>query len=331
MVGISLLAIFALLLWLGKPSTGLPPVLASPESGTIPADASVVSLGLVPERDLFAQRQAYRLLADYLQTHIPAPRNTSTLADPAPLRVELVTSSSYAGILQDFQRRDIDAAFLGSTVAVLAIDRYGAQVVLKSETAAGADTYGGVLFVLDNSPIRTLGDLKNKRVGGVATTSAGAVFPVWLFQRAGLSAEDSPHIIWTGTHDDVIDEVAAGNLDAGCVKDVRLAAWEKAHPDTHFRHLSTGGHFPENALVLRSDFNPQLRAALVGALLAMDKEPAATPVFAALGLRRFEPCAISEFHDVYDMITAIGPRWAETGIDGPPPRPLAARPAGGGH
>ena len=85
---------------------------------------------------------AYLALAGYLEEKLQASANV-------PYRVELVTASSYAGVLTDFQEGRIDSAFCGSLVAVVAIDRYQAKVILKSETAdvnlsTYSDTTGGI-------------------------------------------------------------------------------------------------------------------------------------------------------------------------------------------
>src|SRR4051812_10682421 len=97
-----------------------------------PADASAsaasLRIGLIPERDIFAQRARYRALADYLAARLGRP-------------VELVTLNSYENILRDFADRQVDAAFLGSLVAVLAADRLDVRILVKSELPDGATTY----------------------------------------------------------------------------------------------------------------------------------------------------------------------------------------------
>ena len=48
----------------------------------------------------------------------------STVSDIGPVpQVELVTAASYAAVLEDFHEGKVDAAFMGSLLAVMAIDR----------------------------------------------------------------------------------------------------------------------------------------------------------------------------------------------------------------
>jgi len=277
-------------------------------SNTTQSATPALRLGLVPERDVFAQRRAYRELADYLET-------------TAGLRTEVVTLNSYRAVLDDFHEQQIDAAFLGSLVAVLAVDREGAQTVIKSEHPGAISTYHGVVFVRDDSPIRTVAELAGHSLGIVRTTTGGNVFPLWLLlQNDMLAPPRAPHMVWVGTHDDVVNQVELGGVDAGAVKDMRLDAYEQAHPTTKFRRLATSQAVPENGLVIRRDYPPAQRAALVQALLGMAHDPAGAHVLAALGLTRFLPCDIGEYHVVFDIVEQLGPAWKELGIAGPPPK-----------
>jgi len=311
----ALAAVIGLLGWLSAlPDRQPAAVLAS---NGLPA--VTFRLGLVPDRNISEQRQAFRALAAYLETHVRLNRRMSTEGAAPALHVELVTSTNYASILKDFHDGDVDGAFLGSLVALLAVDRCGAQVVAKSENQAGLDTYAGVLFVSENSPITSLAGLRGKKLAGVRTTMAGSIYPLFAFDRAGVDAAALPELVWCGTHDDVIDEVIAGHVDAGAVKDVRLNAYEREHAGVKFRRLGSGPRAPDNALVVGSNTPADLRDALLAALLAMRQDSQAEPVLEKLGLNGFAACELSEYAGLYDMIESLGPRWAATGIDGRAP------------
>ncbi|HVT80858.1 MAG TPA: phosphate/phosphite/phosphonate ABC transporter substrate-binding protein [Phycisphaerae bacterium] len=275
-------------------------------------------LGLIPERNLFEQRQAFRALADYLETHARVTRGKSTVEADPPLYVDLVTSSNYAGVLQDFAAGDVDGAFLGSLVTVLAVDRSGAQVLAKSENLEGHDTYCGEIFVRPDAPISSLADFDGKKLGAVRTTTAGVIYPFVVFDQ--LPAPVHPEFVWAGTHDDVIAAVADGRLDGGASKDLRIDAYEKSHPGTQFRRLSSGPRVPESAFVVRCTLAPEVRDAMLAALLNMDHDPDAKPVLAALQLARFKSCDLREYAPLYDLIEQLGPRWSNTWIEGPAPR-----------
>ncbi|MGN6369231.1 MAG: phosphate/phosphite/phosphonate ABC transporter substrate-binding protein [Phycisphaerae bacterium] len=327
---LALVAIVAILSWLAISPTEVAP----PASEPAPVPPLRFRLGLIPDHNLYEQRRGYRLLADYLDTHVHLNKNISTFTQGPPLRVELVTSSNYAGILNDFEDNEVDGAFLGSLVAVLAMDRCGAQVMIKTHNSTGQDTYAGTLFVPADSPLELPADLRGKKLAAVRTTMAGSIFPQFCFQQLQINDHDRPRILWSGTHDDVIEEVLARRADAGAVKDLRLDAWEREHPGNHFRRIATGPRAPENALVLSRSLSPEIAAGIVAALLHMQDDPDAAPVLQSLQVRRFETCHPSEYAALYNMIDALRHHWDETGIDGPPPAshaPAETSPRDGGN
>jgi phosphonate transport system substrate-binding protein len=274
-------------------------------------------IGLIPERDVFAQRARYRALADYLAARLERP-------------VELVTNNTYEGVLDDFASGRVDAAFLGSLVAVLAMDRHDARVVLKPELPGGVTTYRGVILVRPDSAIERVDDLGGRSIAMVKATTAGDLFPVFELARCGLlSSPTPPDRVWVGTHDAVMKEVMAGRVDAGAAKDLRLEAYEAEHPDRRFRRLAVSDPVPNNALVLRRAVADELGPRLAEILRQMDGDPAGRQTLAEFGAVRFVPCVAEEYEAIYVMVEALGERWSALGVSGPAPtRKYAASGAG---
>ena len=307
-------------IWLGQ----MPNRRENANNDTMQAPQQVLHLGLIPERDIYKQRTAYRALGDYIGAKINC-------------RVELVTEATYRGVLDDFREQQIDAAFLGSLVAVLAIDRYEAQVLVKTQSPGGANSYHGVIFVPEQSNIHNILELRDHALGAVRTTTAGALFPVHcLWDDNLLGTKYEPRLVWMGTHDDVIQEVISGKIDAGAVKNVRLDAYLRKHPEVKIRRLARSSEVPDNTLLVGKTVPTATREKLRQTLLAMHDAPAGRLVLAALEAGRFVPCDMQEFKGLYDMIEAINPHWADVGVEGPAPRrwpaksPLPATAPGGG-
>ncbi len=284
-----------------------PPSPPQPIGATTRPAADTLHFSLVPERDIFAQRERYRILARYLAAQICRP-------------IEMVTPANYQGVLTGFANGETDGAFVGSLVAVLAHEMYGAEVVAKPELPNGISTYRGVIFVHQDSPIQTVAQLGGHSLGMVRATTAGHLFPIDVLNDQGLL--DGPHAAqmrWLGTHDDVIREVLCGHLDAGAVKDLRLEAWLADHPRDQVRRLATSEAVPENALIVRAGMDPALRRHLQAALLRMDQTPQGRAVLAQLGAARFIPCDISQYRAVYAIARRLGPLWQRLGLNAPQP------------
>jgi phosphonate transport system substrate-binding protein len=280
------------------------------------AEKPAFHIGLVPERDIFQLRKRYQVLTGYLGKRLGRP-------------VDVVTVNTYQAVLQDFAEHKIDAAFLGSLVAVLTVDRLGARVLVKPVDEAGVSTYRGVIFVRPDSPIQRIEDLADRSVAMVKTTYAGDLFPIWEMHRTDINhGATPPRKVWVGTHDDVISETLSGRVEAGAAKNLRLEAFETTHPDAKLRRLATSLPVPNNAFVVRADLGEAFAAQLGDVMLAMDKDPEGAKALAGFGAVRFVPCGMEEYAPIYDMVEGLGDHWDRLGIDGPPPKrpsPAAGR------
>ena len=307
-----LASVVALLAWLNTMPTGGPAEVDGAAAGSAAGIGTPLRLGLVPERDIFAQRRRYRDLADYL-------------AKPLGRPIELVTVNTYLGVLEEFEAGRIDAAFVGSMVAVLAHDRLQAHVVCKPRLPGGVSTYRGVIFVRSDSDIQSVTDLAGRSIALVRTTTAGNLYPIALFIELGmLGGPNSPELLWAGTHDEAVMAVACGDVDAGAVKDLRLEALIVANPALQLRRLATGPAAPNNALIVGRNISPTVNRELSAALLSMHETEAGRATLALFGAERFEPCTIDEYAAIYEMVQRLGDNWGQVGVTGPAP----ARPPG---
>ncbi len=303
---VSVLIAIGAAVWLGRlPQSD--PLKSSTEATTVIEEAPALRIGLIPERDIFAQRARYRALADYL-------------SDQLNRRVELVTNNTYESVLDDFASDRVDCAFLGSLIAVLAMDRHDARVLLKPELPGGITTYRGVILVRADSAIRSINDLGGRSIGMVKGTTAGDLFPVFEMTRLDLlSSPDPPDIVWVGTHDAVIQEAEAGRIDAGSAKDLRLDAYEAEHPERRFRRLAVSDPVPNNALVLRAAAAEEIGPQLADIMYRMVDEPAGRRALVEFGADRFVPCSTDEYEAIYVMVELLGEGWPNLGVSGPPP------------
>jgi phosphonate transport system substrate-binding protein len=297
----------AVIIWLGG-DTLSPGVDAA---GGVDASTArePLRIGLIPERDIFEQRRRYEALASYIASVLGRP-------------VELVTNNTYEGVLDDFATGQVDAAFLGSFVAVLAMDRYDARVLVKPETPAGVTTYRSVLFTRADAPIGSIEELAGRSIAMVKATTAGDLFPIHVMVQGGLlDAAAGVDFRWVGTHDAAIQEVVEGRTDAGAAKDLRLIAYEQSHPVVRLRRLEVGPSVPNNALFAGALMPEELAEGLATMLTTMHDEPAGRTTLETFGAGRFVPCEANEYEAIYQMVEGLGDDWSKLGVSGPPPRP----------
>lgn len=280
-----------------------------------PRAGTALRIGVIPEHDIFAQRRRYQAMADYLSGELKQP-------------VELVTVSSYENIIADFSDHQIDAAFLGSLTAVLAVDQFQVQILVKAERAENQSGYSGVLFVPEASSIRSVNELAGQTLAVVRTTMAAHLFPAYELKKASLLGTDrAPKLLWVGTHDDVLSEVAAGRASAGAVKNLRMKQWMDRNPSQRLRVLSESAAVPESAFAVRRDFSPETTAMLRKILLAMNASERGETTLKAFGAMRFSECSTHEFEPIYAMADVLAPVWSDLGMPGRLPKRPATLPA----
>jgi phosphonate transport system substrate-binding protein len=255
-------------------------------------------IGLIPEQNIFRQKDRYEPLADYLSEKIHA-------------KVELVVLSRYGNIIENFVSSDLDGAFFGSFTGALALKKLGVQPLARPEWADGTSTYHGLLFVRRDSGIRTAADMKGKRFAFVdKATTAGWLLPLQFFRTHGIEDYRTwfAETYFAGTHEGAIHDVLEGKADVGAAKNTvfnRLAATDPRLV-TELVVLTRSPEVPANALCVRPDLDEQLKGALLGALLTMDRDEEGSEILKRFGATRFVATTEDDYTPVFEFAETVG-------------------------
>jgi phosphonate transport system substrate-binding protein len=260
----------ALAIGCGKPETPAP---------RHPPPEKTLLIGLTPEHQIFKQVRRYEPLADYL-------------SGKTGVQVQLKVLTYRGNVIDNFQSLKLDGAFFGSFSYVLAHAKLGVEVLARPEYLDGTSSYHGVLFVRKDSGIRTVGQMKGKRLALVArATTAGYLFPTVFLKRAGVRTPETffREVYYAGAHEGTIDDVLDRKADVGVSKNTvydRFAA-ENPRIDRELVILGTSEDVPENALALRKDIGGSVKGKLADALISMHADPEGAKVLKAFGAHRF--------------------------------------------
>jgi phosphonate transport system substrate-binding protein len=138
-----------------------------------------ILIGILPEMNVFKQKQRFKLLGDYLSRKTGAP-------------VEFTILSRYGNIIDRFTAEKMDGAFFGSFTGALAIKKLGVIPLVRPVGLDGVSTYQGYLFVRKDSGIRSVKDMQHKKMAFVdKATTAGYLFPLAYLKENGVS--DATH------------------------------------------------------------------------------------------------------------------------------------------
>ena len=289
------------------------------KSGYLPQRYEIL-VGVVPERDVIIQEQRYQPLIRYLSQRLGKG-----------FSVKLKLSPSYIDVCEGLVNGELDAAFVGS-LAFAVVQKHVAALVRPERN--GEPSYHSLIFVRKDSGIENLAQMRGKRlVMGGKTTTAGYVFPHYLFKQEGLGdpAEFFSEISIAGTHEDAIMAVYNGTSDVGAVKDQVLDMVGRENPDIRksLKFLAISSPLPSNAFVLRKNlknscfechhrlgcdlaeegsgcFRSGLGGMLKKYLLNMHEDPAGRAALAAmLNVDRFVETASDDYDELEKMLADI--------------------------
>lgn len=212
-------------------------------------------------------------LADYRPIFDAVARNTG-------LRFDLKVAQSYGGVVEAMCNNAADIAFVGS-VTYLQAQKRGCAELLAVAVKGGRSVYYSGLFVRAESPVRSIGDLRGRRVafGDINSTSA-FVFPVAMFLDAGIDpARDLSAVRMTGTHANSLAALVNGEVDAAALS---FDSYDKAVranvPGARtLRVIARSEPIPYPPLIANRRLAPALRDRLRRAFEKIDRTPGITP------------------------------------------------------
>jgi len=261
-----------------------------------PAPEQII-IGLVPEQNIFDQIDRYQDLVDYL-------------ALKCNVSIRLKVMPEYKDVLDALGTSAIDGAFLGSFTYVLAHERFGAEVLARPENEEGSSVYHGLIFTRKDSNIRTIKDLKGKRIVFVdRLTTAGYLYPIEYLYRMGVKKYEAyfSEIYFAGTHQDAIYDVLNGRADVGAAKNT---IFEKlATSDSRIRDeltiIAISSDVPENALVVRRDLGPEISGNLKQSLISMIQTKEGRDALNKFKASKFIETTDDDFRPVYSYARQI--------------------------
>ena len=266
--------------------------------GKAAAETESITIGLLPEMNVFMQRQRFKPLASYL-------------ADNLGIEVKLSMLSRYGDIIRQIENEKIDAAFFGSFTGALAISKLGVEPLARPINMDGTSTYFGHIFVRKDSGIETVADMQGKSLALVEkATTAGYVFPLAWFKRNGvddIATFFSEHF-FAGSHDATIEAVLTGQAAVGAGKNTIYDRVRATDPriDQELIILASSPRVPSNGLCVRPGIDEQYKTKLKDLLLNLHHSQKGLEILEKLRAKRFVETSREDYQPVLDLAAEVG-------------------------
>jgi phosphonate transport system substrate-binding protein len=276
---------------------------------SFPASGSSIAFGVVPDVSDAETRAQFEALCAELSAHTGASVVPRLAHSPAELASLLAAGS-------------IQLAWVSPTL-LLTSSQLARAVPLVSSVRQGQTAFHGAVFVRDDSPIRSLLDLRGKHAAWVAPTSAsGYLFPRLVLAGHGIDpsaffASETFH----HSHGNVAKVVLGGQADVGGVHAVfeggdstkrllRAPFLDNSPPGVSARIVFTTPPIPSDLIIASHALPVAVRAALATTLASLgDSDTASVPmlhIFGAESFVRFDPRTLESLREQVGLWLELG-------------------------
>lgn len=139
----------------------------------------------------------------------------NTIGRPVEVRV----GRDYAEHIKAIGNDTIDIAYMGPSPYVEMVERYGRKPLLARQVINGNPYLKGEIIVRQDSPLKTLADLKGKCfLFGDINSTMSYIMPQHMLEHAGVPLSRLGSYKFLEGHKNVALAVLSGTCDAGAVK-----------------------------------------------------------------------------------------------------------------
>ncbi len=260
--------------------------------------AEKLTIGLIPEQNVFKQIKRYKPVGEYIQKR-------------TGIEIKFTVLSRYGNIIESFQEKKMDGAFWGSFTGALAIKKLGVQPVARPVNLDGSSSYKGYIFTHRYSVIKSVDRMRHSVIAFVdKATTAGYLFPLAYLRDNGVKNIDSffKEYYFTGSHDAAIYAVLNKKAEVGCAKNTifdMLARNDPAIKDD-LVILAESPEFPSNSFGLRKDIPFAIKKQMKRVLLEMDSDDEGRKVLAQFGVKKFIETTEKDYEAVFEITEKAG-------------------------
>lgn len=263
-----------------------------------PAGFTKLRLGLVPFLSRDTISAAHAKLGEYLGKSLAVP-------------VEIIAADDYGDAIDRMERGEFDLVELSPLVYAEASKRMKLNCLVQT-IADGSATASGYIFVRDDSPRRTIQDLKGASFGFVDPRStSGSLFAKKVLKDAGFDlSRDFARQEYLGNHEAVLLAVLEGRVDAGATYQGAFAALRRSKgvdPLT-FRIIAKTSRTPRDIFCVPPTMPAEVAEAITAALLPLNgRDRAGREILGPLNLNGFTVANDRAYDEVRAVAAELTP------------------------
>ena len=253
----------------------------------------VVTFGVNLRSTPISMYQSFQPLMDYL-------------TESTPYQFELKLSRNYQEGGRALSKGTTQISLLGDVAFIKAWLSFGVMPILRPLNHEGKPLIRSAIIIPMNSPIKTIRDLKGKRIAFASIHSTtGNLFPRYLLNLNGVMHNGPGRFANLNNQDAVVKAVLRGDFDAGAVNELVASKYRQQG----LRVLAYSEPIPSGPIVVRKGTPKEVVKAVTDALLKLDP---ANPAHAKImqswddSLKHgFTRANVSDYREIFLMFRSL--------------------------
>ena len=232
-------------------------------------EEKVIKMGFVPLKNSEKLVEDLKPISDYLSERLG-------------VKVEAFTASNYIGVVEGLGSGSVDFGIIPPFSSLLAQKQSSAKPILTSKGKTGKPGYTAELYVRKDSGIKSLQDVKGKKVAFVdPSSSSGYIYPGAMLVEAGLNLDKDISYQFSGGHDKSLQLLLNKDVDVIATFDGVEDRYAKDFPQakTDIQKLATSDMIPGVMVTASSKMDKELQEKLEKALRDIEKDPKMKELF----------------------------------------------------
>ena len=232
-------------------------------------EEKVIKMGFVPLKNSEKLVEDLKPISDYLSERLG-------------VKVEAFTASNYIGVVEGLGSGSVDFGIIPPFSTLLAQKQSNAKPILTSKGKTGKPGYTAELYVRKDSGIKSLQDVKGKKVAFVdPSSSSGYIYPGAMLVEAGLNLDKDISYQFSGGHDKSLQLLLNKDVDVIATFDGVEDRYAKDFPQakTDIQKLATSDMIPGIMVTTSSKMDKELQDKLEKALRDVENDPKMKELF----------------------------------------------------
>ena len=232
-------------------------------------EEKVIKMGFVPLKNSEKLVEDLKPISDYLSERLG-------------VKVEAFTASNYIGVVEGLGSGSVDFGIIPPFSSLLAQKQSNAKPILTSKGKTGKPGYTAELYVRKDSGIKSLQDVKGKKVAFVdPSSSSGYIYPGAMLVEAGLNLDKDISYQFSGGHDKSLQLLLNKDVDVIATFDGVEDRYAKDFPQAknEIQKLATSEMIPGVMVTVSSKMDKELQEKLEKALRDIEKDPKMKELF----------------------------------------------------